>query len=149
MQKRANSSANKLSVSVQCADESEPPPPQVRALLRAVLPQGGEVAVRFVSAAEITRLNQHYRNLAKPTNVLSFSYPTTENKIVGDIAVCIDAAKKTALVHNMLLQHHLAHLIVHGALHLCGYDHDTAEDAKKMEAAEQQILAKFGIPNPY
>ncbi|MGU9950793.1 MAG: rRNA maturation RNase YbeY [Gammaproteobacteria bacterium WSBS_2016_MAG_OTU1] len=149
MQKRANSSTNKLSISVQCADEGEPPPPQVRALLRAALPQGGEVAVRFVSAAEITRLNQHYRNLAKPTNVLSFSYSDTADKVVGDIAVCVEAAKKTAHTHNMLLQHHLAHLIVHGALHLCGYRHDTAPHAKKMEAAEQQILAKFGIPNPY
>lgn len=140
----------KLSVSVQYAAAGAPPPrARVRALIKSALPEGGEVAVRFVGAKEMVKLNQQYRCKPLAANVLSFSYHAPGEPVLGDIVVCPEAAAQTAARHDMSMAHHLAHLIVHGALHLAGFDHDTPLAAKTMESAERTVLAQFGVADPY
>ena len=149
-------------MAVQYADigaEEEPPPSrrQVRSLLRAALPNGGEVAVRFVSAAAMKDLNLRHRRKAQATNVLSFSYLCenggaenfSDDKVRGDIAICPAEARKGAHHFGLPPSQHLAHLIVHAALHLRGKHHDTAAAARAMEAEEAAILARFKIADPY
>ena len=135
----------KLSVSVQYAVAAAPRL-QVRALIKSALPQGGEVAVRFVDAEEMAKLNGHGAHAA---NVLSFAYHSLGEPVLGDIAVCPQTAAATAVRYGLSLAHHLAHLVVHGALHLAGFHHDTPAAARKMESAERAVLAQFGIADPY
>lgn len=138
-------------MSVQYADDSEPQPrSRVRSLVRAALPDGGEVVVRFVRQTEMATLNHQTRGKTGATNILSFAYPSVADNIVrGDIVICPQIATRDAVQYQKPPAHHLAHLIVHGVLHLAGYRHDTATTAAKMEAAERTILQRFNIADPY
>ncbi len=110
---------------------------------------GGKITIRFVEADEALALNLAYRQKNYATNVLSFAYET-DPIIVGDLVICAAVVKKEAFDQNKDLQAHYAHLIVHGVLHLQGFDHETSQkDAKIMEEAERKILASFGFHNPY
>ncbi len=126
-----------------------PPRGRVRALLRSALPDGGEITVRFVAAEEMARLNLQYRQKTGASDVLSFAYHSPGAPVLGDIAVCPAEAAKTARRRGLSAAAHLSHLIVHGALHLAGEDHGNARAAGKMEQTEREILARFGIPDPY
>ena len=79
---------------------------------------------------------------------MSFTYDDLENYI-GDIVICLPVVEREALEQNKPFSHHLQHMIVHGILHLLGYDHEQDDEAEQMEALEQAILAQFGIDNPY
>lgn len=113
----------------------------------------------FVSEKEIQNLNHDFRGKKKVTNVLSFpQYEPAQLKKVrhrktplylGDIILCMAVIKKEARQEKKPLNHHLMHLIVHGALHLLGYDHMTKTKARRMETCERRILAALGIPDPY
>ena len=107
-----------------------------------------ECVVRLVGENESQQLNAEFRNKDKPTNVLSFTYDDLENYI-GDIVICLPVVEREALEQNKPFSHHLQHMIVHGILHLLGYDHEQDDEAEQMEALEQAILAQFGIDNPY
>ena len=108
-----------------------------------------EVTVRFVEAEEGRLLNRNYRGKDAPTNVLSFAYGTTP-ALAGDLVICLPVVLREAQEQGKSAEAHFAHLIVHGMLHLCGYEHETgAADAERMEAKEQEILARLGYPNPY
>lgn len=107
----------------------------------------GTVSVRFVGENEGRSLNIRFRKVFHATNVLAF--PAQEKGILGDIAICIPTAIEEALNQGKSLISHLAHLVVHGTLHLCGYDHSMSEDAEKMEDQEAQILRSFGFDDPY
>ena len=121
---------------------------QVSAWVRAACAnRTGTVSVRFIGEEEGRSLNGQFRKVYRATNVLAF--PANEQGILGDIAICIPTAAQEALDQGKTLNSHLAHLVVHGTLHLCDYDHDLAEDAKRMEAREIQILRTFGIDDPY
>lgn len=106
-----------------------------------------EVSIVLTNDSEIHRLNREYRNIDKPTNVLSFELD--DDILLGDIYISLDTAQVEADVENISLADHVAHLVVHGMLHLQGYDHIRDSDAIVMEKAEVDILKTLGIKNPY
>ena len=111
------------------------------------------LAVLLTDDAAIRRLNAQWRNIDKPTNVLSFppapgAVPDAV-KSLGDIAIAYETAAREAKTDDKPFDHHLAHLAVHGFLHLLGYDHESDADAQTMEQLERVILARLGVPDPY
>lgn len=107
-----------------------------------------EVSVLFTDGDFIRDLNKTYRNTDKPTNVLSFPTKKVE-KTMGDIILAIDVISQEAVEQKKSFKDHFIHLVVHGFLHLAGYDHVDNEDAEIMENSEIDILNKIGIRNPY
>ena len=129
----------------------------VRALRAAASDLAGaaEVAVRVVDEDEMQALNREYRDRDQPTNVLSFApmeqpaMPADAPRNLGDIVLCAPVVAAEAAAQQKCPEHHWAHLIVHGTLHLIGYDHIKPDDAATMEACEVRILSEHGIPDPY
>ena len=123
--------------------------------LEAVLPQfqeESEVTIRIVDEAESQELNLTYRGKDKSTNVLSFPFeapPGMELPLLGDLVICRQVVEKEALEQNKALNAHWAHMVVHGSLHLLGYDHIVEEEAEEMEAIEIEIMQSLGHPDPY
>ena len=109
------------------------------------------LALLLTDDAAIRRLNAQWRGIDKPTNVLSF--PPGEQfgavKSLGDIAIAYETTARQAAEEDKPFDHHLAHLAVHGFLHLLGYDHDSESAATTMEQLERDILARLGVPDPY
>lgn len=116
-----------------------------------VLPADAEVSVLFCDDAFIRELNRKWRGIDKPTNVLSFppGGDPGATPLLGDIVIAFETAAKEALAAQVPLHDHVAHLLVHGFLHLIGYDHIETAEAEAMEAHERAILAKLGIADPY
>ena len=120
-------------------------------------PHPKELTIRFVSRDEMQSMNLQFRGIDKATNVLSFpdETPSTiqsltnEPTYLGDIAISLDVALDEASQQQKQFEHHLAHLVIHGCLHLLGYDHISDADAEEMEALEVHYLSAFDIPNPY
>jgi probable rRNA maturation factor len=138
-----------LSVQYACKNSALPSRPQVRRWLRASCDCAAEVTVRFVDAEEGQALNRDYRHKDYATNVLSFVY-AHEPRLTGDLAICLPVVLREAAAQGKSAEAHFAHLIVHGMLHLLGYDHETgARDARRMEIKEREILAGLGYPDPY
>ena len=112
-----------------------------------------ELAVMLADDATIRSLNAQWRNLDKPTNVLSFPAPGALRgdapAHLGDVAIAYETTAREAQDEGKPLAHHLAHLAVHGFLHLIGYDHESDADAEEMEGLERAILARLGVPDPY
>jgi len=114
-----------------------------------------EIAVRVVDAATMQALNRDYRDRDRPTNVLSFpagpieGLPASESRPLGDIVLCAPVIAGEAADQGKRPADHWAHMLVHGALHLAGYDHIEAGDAARMEALETRILAQQGVADPY
>ena len=112
-----------------------------------------ELTVVIVSLAESARLNEQYRQKKGPTNILSFDYPPppAENNplLLGDLVVCAELVAKEANDQNKSCNSHWAHLIVHGVLHLIGFNHDNDKEAVLMEQREVEILSSLGYDNPY
>jgi probable rRNA maturation factor len=113
-----------------------------------------ELTVRLVDAKEITTLNHTYRKKNKPTNVLAFPavYPDDielEFPLLGDIIICSSVLKQESEEQDKPLVAHWAHIVIHGVLHLLGYDHIKESEALKMQAIEIGLLAKLGFDNPY
>tara|TARA_R110001606_G_scaffold346892_3_gene495928 strand:- start:35179 stop:35646 length:468 start_codon:yes stop_codon:yes gene_type:complete len=111
-----------------------------------------ELSIRLVEVAESAELNLTYRAKSGPTNVLSFPFdspiPMTPT-LLGDLVICVPVVEKEALDQAKQLEHHWAHLVVHGCLHLLGYDHIENDQAEEMEAFEIEILQTLAIDNPY
>ncbi len=110
-----------------------------------------EVSVVFTNDAFIQELNKQYRHQDKPTNVLSFPLPGDpfKNEALGDIIISIKTIQKEAEQQGKTFEDHLQHMLVHGFLHLLGYDHEEAHEAEAMENLEVEILKDLGISNPY
>jgi len=111
-----------------------------------------EIVIRVVDEEESAELNRYYRGKAAPTNVLSFSFeapPGMATDILGDLAVCAPVVAREAQEQGKSLPAHWAHMVVHGVLHLQGYDHIEDDEAAVMEAEEIAILNRLGFPNPY
>jgi probable rRNA maturation factor len=120
----------------------------------AILPfqAEGEVTVRIVDAAESQQLNFNYRGKDKPTNVLSFPFqcpPGVTLPLLGDLVICAPVVEIEAVEQNKTPTAHWAHMVVHGCLHLLGFDHINDNDAEQMEAEEVTILQQLGFTNPY
>ena len=139
-----------LTVQLVCADELRQQIPD-RKLLRkwakAVYKDAATVTMRFVDDEESQHLNDTYRGKNKPTNVLSFPYE--DDPLMGDIVFCPSVILKEARAQGKTVTAHMAHLVIHGMLHLLGYDHENDEDAEEMEALETDILKGLGISDPY
>ena len=114
---------------------------------------GGEIGVRVVGSAESRRLNARYRGKDRPTNVLSFPPAPLPDRApgrpLGDLVICAQVVRSEAREQRKPLEAHWAHLVVHGALHLIGYDHEREADAKRMERREIAVLRRLGFANPY
>jgi probable rRNA maturation factor len=112
-----------------------------------------ELAVMLTDDAAIGALNAQWRGIDKPTNVLSFPAPASLRGDapvhLGDIAIAYETVAREAKSDGKPLAHHLAHLAVHGFLHLLGYDHESEPDGEAMEQQERAILARLGIPDPH
>jgi probable rRNA maturation factor len=111
-----------------------------------------ELSIRIVDEEEGLYLNQRWRGKAYATNVLSFPFESTPGipiPLLGDIVICAPVVAKEAYEQQKALQAHWAHLVIHGVLHLLGYDHIEDDDATVMEGLEVQLLAKLAYPNPY
>src|SRR5882672_5593070 len=119
--------------------------------------EGREIAVRVVAARESRALNKHWRGKDKPTNVLSFPAPACSSGLpkdmsrpLGDLVICAQVVREEAVRHGKPVEAHWAHMIVHGSLHLAGYDHETGRRERlRMERREISVLKRFGIGNPY
>ena len=122
---------------------------QIRKWAGACFQSKAMLTIRFVNKAEAHDLNLFFRGFDKPTNVLTFSYPTEGKSIEADIVLCLPILRKEAKEQQKSLVAHLAHLLIHGCLHAKGYDHLKPKDAKQMEALEINILQSLGFPNPY
>ena len=122
-----------------------------RALQRAAAMEGtaGEVSVFLADDAAVQALNRDWRGKDKPTNVLSFPAPENAARLLGDIALARETIAREAAEQGKSFEAHAAHLIVHGFLHLLGYDHEEEEEAEAMETRERAILAALGIADPY
>ncbi|MDN4628410.1 rRNA maturation RNase YbeY [Erwinia sp. DT-104] len=123
--------------------------------LEAVLPQfqeESEVTIRVVDEAESRELNHTYRSKDKPTNVLSFPFeapPGIELPLLGDLIICRQVVEQEAAEQEKPLLAHWAHMVIHGSLHLLGYDHIEDDEAEEMEAIETEIMLALGYADPY
>ncbi len=114
----------------------------------SALDRPAEISVRFASVEEASDLNKTYRGKDGPTNVLTFDYQH-EPVVEADIVICLDVVEREAREQFKRFQAHLAHLLIHGVLHAQGWDHETDEQAEKMEAREAEIMLSLGFENPY
>lgn len=137
-------------------DDCEPPSPEtIRSWVDAVLKDRrdeSELTVRIVDCDEIQKLNRTYRHKDKPTNVLSFPFEMPDGielPLLGDVIVCASVVRDEAREQGKALMDHWAHMVVHGTLHLLGYDHIEDDEAEEMEGLETEILSTLGIANPY
>lgn len=111
-----------------------------------------ELTIRLVAEAESQELNSTYRGKDKPTNVLSFPFeapPEVPIELLGDLIICAQVVQAESLEQNKQADAHWAHMVIHGCLHLLGYDHINDDDAEIMEGIERQILATLGYSDPY
>ena len=151
-----------MSVDVQVATDAAGIPETgklrewVEHTIRAAGPGGDfDVSIRIVDAGEMQDLNRDYRDQDKPTNVLAFPAgdtgfaPPGERPLLGDIVVCAGIVADEAGEQGKALGDHWGHMLVHGTLHLLGYDHQTDHEAEAMEAIERDILESVGIADPY
>jgi len=111
-----------------------------------------EVTVRVVDEQESQELNHDYRGKDKPTNVLSFPFeapPGIDIDLLGDLVICKQVVEREAIEQNKPLISHWAHMVVHGCLHLLGYDHIEDQEAEEMESLETEIMKSMGYSDPY
>jgi len=147
---------NHLSLSLQFARDAEAtahrpslPRHKVARWIRHALAVDAEITVRIVGTEEGQRLNREYRHKDYATNVLTFDYQQ-EPTVLADLVLCAPVLEREAREQGKTLEEHYAHLLVHGALHAQGWDHETSEeDAREMEAYETAILRELGFANPY
>lgn len=145
-----------LDLQLACADPQGLPDAAdfQRWLDAAVLPfqAEAEVTIRLVDEAESQSLNRTYRGKDKPTNVLSFPFecpPGIELPLLGDLIICRQVVEREAAEQGKALAAHWAHMVVHGSLHLLGYDHIEDQEAEEMESLEREFMANLGYPDPY
>ena len=148
----------KMIIDLQIACEQETGLPTAEQIEQwataAVQPQSDEVemAVRIVDEAESHALNLNYRGKDRPTNVLSFPFECpdeVELPLLGDLVICRQVVEREAQEQDKSLMAHWAHMVVHGSLHLLGYDHIEDDEAEEMESLETQIMTGLGFADPY
>ncbi|MBU6373991.1 MAG: rRNA maturation RNase YbeY [Alphaproteobacteria bacterium] len=122
-----------------------------RVLAAAAKSEGarGAVSVLFTTDAAMQALNRNWRGFDKPTNVLSFPVAEAAGGLLGDVALGLGVVTAEAAAQSKTVEAHTAHMLVHGFLHLLGYDHENETDAERMERRERAILAELGYADPY
>jgi probable rRNA maturation factor len=125
-----------------------PSPVQFRRWARAALERSARVTVRIVGSGEARALNRDYRGRDYPTNVLTFVM-REKPRLEGDLALCAPVIAREARTQHKSAAAHYAHLVVHGMLHLQGYDHEHNREARTMEQRETRIVTRLGFPDPY
>ena len=144
-----------LEVQVNSDDADIPTSHDVESWVEEVIGErreAAELTVRIVDEAESRALNERYRRQDKPTNVLSFPADLpgeVDTPLLGDIVICAPVVAAEATANRRSARAHWAHLVVHGTLHLLGFDHQTENQAREMEAEETAILIRLGFPDPY
>ena len=111
-----------------------------------------ELTIRLTDEEESQALNSEYRGKDKPTNVLSFPFempPGIPLELLGDLIICVGVVEQEAQEQAKTIEAHWAHMVIHGCLHLLGYDHIKDDEAEEMEALERDLLASLGYPDPY
>ena len=137
-----------LAIQYAVARSRLPAPTTLRRWAGAAVERDARVTLRFVGRREGRALNARYRGKSSATNVLAFVYDESP-QIEGDVVLCAPVLREEARAQRKPLADHCAHLVVHGMLHLQGYDHDTGRAARAMEARESAILVALGVPDPY
>jgi probable rRNA maturation factor len=148
---------NAVAVEVSVQSPQWKKKPRAKAVVRGAIQaaadmisaQKGEVAVALTSDASLRKLNRRWRKRDKPTNVLSFPAVTPKTGMLGDIAIAYETLARECRNEHKPFTHHLAHLAIHGFLHLMGYDHQNDSGAEAMEKLERAVLARLRIPDPY
>ncbi|NKB46213.1 MAG: rRNA maturation RNase YbeY [Legionellales bacterium] len=143
-------------IAIQVACEPEDPVPAhdhlqycAHHVLASLTPRA-DICLRIVTPLESQQLNTVHRHQTKPTNVLSFCYhDDVATQLEGDLVLCAQIICHEAQLQQKSLDAHWAHLIIHGILHLAGFDHELEQDAQRMEQQEIKLLAQLGFPNPY
>ncbi|GGX96267.1 endoribonuclease YbeY [Litchfieldella qijiaojingensis] len=146
-----------VAISTPVDSDSLPSQAELESWVGAVLSchsgeERNELTVRFVDAVESRALNRDYRGKDRPTNVLSFPFDAPagiELPLLGDLVICHEVVVREAREQDKSLIAHYAHMVVHGTLHLLGYDHMEETEAERMERLEGEILARFDIADPY
>lgn len=144
-----------LELQIASSIKTLPHPSQFREWVSVTLWQQvdtAELTIRIVDEPEITELNERYRKKQGPTNVLSFpneDIPGVVTRFLGDVVICAQVIEKESNEQNIPLLAHWAHMVVHGTLHLLGYDHQEEKEAVEMQALETDILLRLGFPPPY
>lgn len=154
--------ATTIDVRIACDDFDSPDAETIRDWVRTALAMASpgkagkfEVSVNVVDADEMQALNRRFRDQDKPTNVLSFpagdleGLPGDVRRSLGDIVVCASVVAREAEAQGKAVAAHWGHMLVHGTLHLLGYDHQTESQAAEMEGLETRILASRNVTNPY
>jgi len=144
-------SRRRLALAIQRASRARhiPPDRRLAAWARAALSRPASVTLRFVAEAEGRRLNRAFRGRDHATNVLTFVYEPRARTLAGDVVICAPVVAREARAQGKSAEAHYAHLLVHGLLHLQGYDHERAADAARMERREKAVLARLGFADPY
>ena len=146
---------HEVDVQIACDEDDLPDPAELRAWARAAvgdLRRCSELTIRIVDETESARLNSSYRNKDGATNVLSFPFAPpagVDIPLLGDIVICAPVVRREANEQSKSTNSHWAHMVVHGSLHLLGFNHERAREAQEMEALEMRILADLGVDNPY
>jgi probable rRNA maturation factor len=140
----------KLSLAVQYATNAEnlPTRHQLRRWIKAALQRNVQIVLRIVDEIEGRELNKNFRGKDYATNVLTFVYDDSDS-LSGDVVICAPVVQREAYEQHKDLFAHYAHLAIHAALHLQGYDHEREQDAAVMEARETAIMMKLGYADPY
>jgi probable rRNA maturation factor len=153
---------SKIAISIEAGDW--PPKAELKALAKRAIgaaeaalatergaappeDRGGELSILFTDDAAIRKLNRKWRGKDAPTNVLSF--PQAGTPLLGDVILSAETLRREAALADKPLEDHMVHLLIHGYLHLLGYDHEEADDAEKMERLERVALKSLGISDPY
>jgi probable rRNA maturation factor len=146
---------NIIDIQRVCESPNQPSDKQLELWVNTVLAnldEEFEITIRIVDESESTQLNENYRHKKGATNILSFPFDVpdeVELNLLGDLVICASVLEREAAEQNKPLHNHWAHIVIHGTLHLLGYDHIHDEEAQEMETKEIELLQTLSIPNPY
>ena len=145
---RRRNHAPRITVQKAATARNVPAASRIRQWARAALAADAQITIRVVGQAEGRMLNRCYRRRDYATNVLTFVFRDSP-PFAGDLALCAPVITREARAQRKTVAAHYAHMVVHGVLHLQGYDHENKKDAAVMERRERDLLARFGYPDPY